>query len=169
MFPTKMLPFPTVAEEPTCQYTLHPLPPLPPRFTTTLEFGAVVSVGAHLEDPRRVGIPLSVQLQTAGQLRGCREAVNSGNELHSAQIHAIEGSATMGARGLIVGRCQNPLCLSRHRAGLEVQVALHLRRLESRHRGRRKTAYVTDYECVDANVGDCRSHPATQICPPSQD
>jgi hypothetical protein len=31
---------------------------------------------------------LSVQLQSAGQLRRCREAVNSGNELHSAQIHA---------------------------------------------------------------------------------
>jgi hypothetical protein len=60
----------------------------------------------------------------------------------------------MGARGLIVGRCQTPLCWSRHRAGLEVQVAPHLRRLQSRHRGRRRTAYVTDYECVGANVGD---------------
>jgi hypothetical protein len=60
----------------------------------------------------------------------------------------------MGARGLIVGRCQTPLCWSRHRAGLEVRVALHLRRLQSRHRGRRRTAYVTDYECVGANVGD---------------
>jgi hypothetical protein len=60
----------------------------------------------------------------------------------------------MGARGLIVGRCQTPLCWSRHRAGLEVQVALHLRRLDSRHSGCRRTAYVTDYECVCADVGD---------------
>jgi hypothetical protein len=90
MFSTKMLPFPTVAEEPTCQYTLHPLPPLPPRFTTTLEFGAVVSV-----------VPIW-------------------------KIH----------------------CWRRHRAGLEVQFAHHLRRLDSFHRGRRRTAYVTDYECV---------------------
>jgi hypothetical protein len=78
------------------------------------------------------------------------KAVNSGNDLHSAQIHASEGSATMGARSLIVGRCQTPLCLRRHRAGLEVQVGLHLRRLESPHRGRRRTAYATDHECVGA-------------------
>ena len=39
-----MLPFPTVAEEPISQYTLHPLPALPPRLTATLEFLAVVRV-----------------------------------------------------------------------------------------------------------------------------
>lgn len=124
---------------------------------------------AHLEDPLRVGIPLSVQLQAAGQLRRCRKAVNSGNELHSAQIHASEGSATMGPRGLIVGGCQTPLSRSRQRAGLEVQFAHHLRRLDSFHRGRRRTAYVTDYECLGADVRYAGATQQPQIYPPSQD
>jgi hypothetical protein len=50
IFPTKVLLVPIVAEEPTCQYTLHPLNPfsqggaLCPKTITTFEFVAVVRV-----------------------------------------------------------------------------------------------------------------------------
>src|SRR5580704_17366013 len=50
IFPTKVLLVPIVAEEPTCQYTLHPLKPfsqggaLCPKTIFTMEFVAVVRV-----------------------------------------------------------------------------------------------------------------------------
>jgi len=63
----------------------------------------------------------------------------------------------MGARRLIVCRCQTPLSGSRHGAGFKIQVTLHLARLDSLHRGRRRTPDVTNYESVGADIADARA------------
>jgi hypothetical protein len=59
MLPAKVEPVSSVADEPTCQNTLHGWPPL---ITRTLEAGAVISVVAVLKTNAASGFPFKVSV-----------------------------------------------------------------------------------------------------------
>src|ERR1022692_4319737 len=109
---------------------------------------------ANLENPLRIGVALPVQSQGASQAGRGRKAVNSGLELHPAQILASEVGAAYRTCGLVIRHSQTLLCLGGHGAALEEQTALHLGLLEPRHGACRGTAHVSDDECVMACIGD---------------